>query len=536
MEAKGVNMLIEGSLPVGIIWRKENRVSSDEETMEVSIKNLLPDDAGKLLELFGKLVKVDGTTKLNGVFNCGPFQEGNKLTTDCFDQVQLYSSLSDVQEYLGGLGIDVPGILSKQHDGRPHPIVAHANAVSDLNAWYDSESDDLTFGTGNGKWHLASDSDISIHESGHMMLDHINSRLGNWWSGEGRAIHEGFGDSLSALRYEDPEMSEDFAAYEKGTDNKTDGLRTAKNDLALKDVSTEEHDRGQVYAGFIWSVKERLEGLGMTSREAADITLKLMFAHAFQYKTVKPKPGDFVDAVIAGAESLAAEQRMTIDLETLKTIITEEAKRRGFLDPVQPEQEMEDIFATITEVEERFGNGGLVKFVLDSENALQRFYQEQYGTREHGYIDVISSGAVEQVGGSVVSAKDVRVIGQGEIDETVNLNISVAVQTARISARATLIKAERRMSALESPSMRKSFMYDEDYRARLAAAQMDYRIAAAAVEELGHGGKSVAPPQARLVILPDSNELFYEVKAGLGTYYVNAKTGDVSFERHVFVN
>jgi hypothetical protein len=532
-------MLIDGSLPIGLIWKRENRVSSDADTMEVSLKNLIPDATGQLMELFGNLVKVDGKTKLNGVFRYGPFEGESKLTADGFDQVQLYHSLNDVQEYLGRLGVDIPSILARQHNGGSHPIKAHANAVEDLNAWYDSESDDLTFGTGEGKWHLASDSDISVHESGHMMLDHINSKLGNWWSGEGRAIHEGFGDALAALRSDDAELSEDFAAYEGGSDSKTAGLRTAKNELTLKDVGTEEHDRGQVYAGFFWSVREKIEALGLTGREAADVTLELMFAHSFKYKTVKPKPRDFVDAMIAGAESLAAEGRLAVDIETAKTIITEEAKRRGFLDPVSADEEPEDIFANVTALEERFGGGGLLRFVPDTENAEQRFYQEQYQTREHGYVEVVGSGAVEQMGptGPVVSARDVRAIGQGEIDETVNINISAAISSARTNAAMTLIQTEQRKSALESLGSRKSFMNDEDYRARLAAAQMDYRVAEAAVAELGHPGKrTIVPPQSRLVILPDSNELFYEIKAGLGMYYINAKTGDLNFERHVFVN
>ncbi len=264
-----------------------------------------------------------------------------------------------------------------------------------------------------------------------------------------------------------------------------------------------------------------------------------MFAHSFQYKTAKPKTSDFVAAVIAGAESLAAEGRLVIDVEIAKSIITEEATRRGLLDPVQQEQEPEDIFATITAVEERFGGGGLVRFVVDDENVEQRLYQEQYRTREYGYVEVVGAGAVEQVGpdGSAVSAKDVRAINAGEIDETVNINISAAINTAQSSAALTLIEAERRRGALESLSSKRSFMNDDDYRARLAAAQMDHRVAESAVAELGHPGKrTIAPPQSRLVILPDSNELFYEIKAGLGMYYVNAKTGDLSFERHVFVN
>lgn len=532
-------MFIDGSLPVGLIWRRENRVSSDAETVEVSLANLIPDEAGQVTELFGRLVRVDGKTKLNGVFRYGPFEGETKLTTDGFDQVQLYHSLNDVQEYLGGLGIDVPAILARQHNGGPHPISAHANGVEDLNAWYDSESDDLTFGTGYGKWHLASDADISVHESGHMMLDHVNAKLGNWWSGEGRAIHEGFSDALATLRTNDPELSEDFAAYEGGSDSKTAGLRTAKNELTLKDVSTEEHDRGQVYAGFFWSVRDGIEALGFTGREAADMTLELLFAHAFQYKTMKPRPKDFVDAMIAGAESLAAEGKLAIDVEIARSIITDEAKRRGFLDPIPADEVFEDVFANMAALEERFGGGGLVRFVPDKENAEQRFYVEQYQTRENGYVEVIGSGAVEQIGpdGSAVSARDVRAIATGEIDETVNINISAAVTSARTNAMLALIQAEQRRNALESLSSRRSFMNDEGYRTRLATAQMDYRIAEAAVAELGSPGKrTLIPPQSRLVILPDSNELFYEIKAGLGMYYINAKTGDLNFEQHVIVN
>lgn len=531
-------MFIDGYLPIGTVWRRENRVSSDNETAEVSLKNLVPNDAGKLLELFGRLVKVDGTTKLNGVFNNSPFQGAGRVTADGFDQVQLYFSLNDVQEYLGGLGIDVPSILARQHDGKAHPIVAHANAVTDLNAWYDGESDDLTFGTGGGKWHLASDGDISVHESGHMVLDHINSRLGSWWSGEGRAIHEGVGDSLAALYSDDPEMSEDFAAYEGRPESKTDGLRTSKNDFTLGDVSSEEHDRGQVYVGFFWSVKERIGELGLTSRQAADITLQLLFAHAYQYKTSKPTPSDFVGAVISGTESLAAAGKLGVDLEAVKSVITDEAKRRGFFDAAPPEQDEGEVFDSIMGVEARFGNGGLIRFVPDEENSAQRFYQQQYGTREHGYIDVISSGVVEQIQSncSVVSAKDVRPISPGEIDETVRIDLSMALGTAQTSAMAALLDATRRKNALESVFFKKTLMGNSKYRSRLAAAQMDYRVAAAAVEQLGHAAKGMMAAKAPLVILPDSNELYYEIKAGLGMYYVNAKTGDISFERHVFVN
>jgi hypothetical protein len=136
--------------PLGRVWRNENRISSDGQTIEIPITNLIADAAGKLSELIGKLVKVNGVTKLNGIFSCGPFQQGREVTSDCFDQVHLYHSLNSLQVYLQGLDIDVQQIIASQHSGKPHPMVAHANATDDLNAWYSPQGDDLTFGT-NGK-------------------------------------------------------------------------------------------------------------------------------------------------------------------------------------------------------------------------------------------------------------------------------------------------------------------------------------------------------------------------------------------------
>jgi len=206
---------------IGKIWTSENRISSDGQSREVTLQWL----SEGALELFGRLAKVDGKTKLNGFFSYDPFKTDSKVTQDGFDQVQLYYSLSYVQEYLAGLGIDTQAIFSSRHKGKPHPIVAHANAVDDLNAWYSPQEDDLTFGTNNDKWHLASDSDVTVHEAGHMILDHINKMLGvweniigeekrdGWGKSEGGAIHEGFGDILAALLYNDPEMSEDFVPF-----------------------------------------------------------------------------------------------------------------------------------------------------------------------------------------------------------------------------------------------------------------------------------------------------------------------------------
>lgn len=56
---------------------------------------------------------------------------------------------------------------------------------------------------------------------------------------------------MTALLFNDPEVAEDF-----NPGNTPTWLRNAENEFMLSSVSTESHDRGQVYAGFGWSMKK----------------------------------------------------------------------------------------------------------------------------------------------------------------------------------------------------------------------------------------------------------------------------------------
>ena len=316
-----------GNLPdpfKAYVWLDTNRVTSDAQVREVSLEGLSPEAK----EAIGTWAAIDGRTKLGGVFKWEPFSStkipplpepnedepwyddylGSVIgatmakppkegfpTSDGFDQIELYNSLTSLQLYLVGMGFDIGGIISKRRGGKPHAVVAHANKVDDLNAWYSPQAGDLTFGTSGGKWHLAADNDVSNHEYGHLLLDSINKGLSGWYAGEGGAIHEGFGDAMAAFRADDAEVSEDFPPAMGEEADKGKGLRTANNRLRLSDVSDEVHDRGQVYAGFWWSLKEKIQSrFGKSGREAADMTMKIMVNHASFYKTTKPKPGDLV--------------------------------------------------------------------------------------------------------------------------------------------------------------------------------------------------------------------------------------------------
>lgn len=532
---------------IGRVWIHENRVSSDGEVFDALLSGL-PEDA---LELYGRLVKVDGKYKLNGIFNYDPFQPERIVTQDGFDQVQLYYSLNVVHEYLLGLGIDTRKIIASQHKGKFHPIAAHANAVDDLNAWYSPQSDDLTFGTngnmetGEDKWHLASDSDVTIHEAGHLILDHINKKLASWWTdsrnfqpregddngwgqSEGRAIHEGFGDLLAALYYDDPELSEDFPPNLGRPESKTDGLRIADNDLTLDDVGTEEHDRGRVYSGFFWSIKERLQDpegpFKLTSRQASDLTLKLLFNHASNYDTSRPKPADFVKAVIKGAEGLAEAGKLGVDLEALKAALTTEAERRKLI-VQEPEPQPAPALMSYEELSARYGRH--IRFATEQKTVfyggVQEIQQQMYKLSTGDYVDVVGSGIFVQkdaLGKTVsISTKDVRSIKSGGIDETVRIDGGAALTIALGHAQKQLLDARNRLINFTGPVE------------ELKDLQMEYRIAEAAVHYL-----TDKSPGVGLVIIPGSDHLHYEIKVGLGIYYIDAQTGGASFKRDVLVN
>lgn len=536
------------AVPTGRVWKYENRISSEGETIDVPVTNLTPDGSGNTFEPIGKYAKIDGITKLNGQFQCGPFQPGKTVTTDCFDQVELYVALTGLQTFLSGLGVDVQKIIGTQHAGAAHPVVAHANATSDLNAWYSPQKDDLTFGTngdaskGQDKWHLASDADVSVHETGHLILDHINPKLSRSWSGEGRAIHEGFGDALAALRFDDAQISEDFTPFKNRPESKDDGLRVVDNTITLAEAGQEEHKRGQVYSGFLWAVKKRLP---LAGRQAADEMLKIVFAHAYQYKTAKPSPRDFVDAVIAGAEALSAAGKLQVDLAKLKTIINEEATKRGFTvvtTPPSPPSPRGHPLATLKDVEKNFSENGLNQFVLiksaTHHGTIMNIYQQQYKTKRLGTVEVEGYGMIERKKPgstkSEFSVRDVRHLKPNEIDETITYQPDVVYQNVLNRARVNLKNAEQKMTTGEL-FLKTRTGVSADQRAKLSEWQMDRRIAAEAVMTLERA-KMKNGAKTDIVIPYGSNNLHYRFKAGLGYYYVNAKTGTIRFEKDVFVD
>lgn len=521
------------------IWRNENRVSSDGEVTALEILDFFSED---MKGLYGRLVEVDGPPH-GSVFTCEVMQPGREVTNNCFDKGQLYSSLNNVQTYLTGLGIDVAGIIASRANTTPYLVRAHANAVSDLNAWYSPQGRDLTFGTagemekGQDTWHLASDSDVSIHEFGHFMLDHVNPALGNGWAGEGRAIHEGFADALASLYFDDPEMSEDFNVALGGQPDKKAGLRLVNNDLTLKDVSQEEHDRGQVYAGLFWSVKTALADpngpFKLSDRQAADLVIRLMFNQAALFTTSTPAPRDFADVMLMAIDSLASKNALGVDPEAFKSAVMLESSRRGLLDYVEPDPlpPGEDWVYSMNDARRRFGPN--VSFIPVSRSTFigggQEIYQQQVRTSKGFLVDVVGGKLFakydDQGRVAFISTRDVREVGT--IDETITISPSTARANAAGDASNRLKQASLWINGLWL-SKPKNFV------PLLKQYQMDARVADTALTNLNR--RYLKDPEMKLVLIPKSNELHYEIKVGLAIYYVNAKTGSVTMQKDVFAD
>lgn len=522
-----------------LVWTHENRISSDANTKEVCLP-WLPQGA---LEPIGRLVKVDGKTRLNGVFKYDPFMPGTIVTQDGFDQVVLYHTLQSVSMRLIDMGFDISKVITSRR-GAGFKITGHANATTALNAWYSPQNGEMTFGTNNGKWHLASDSDVSAHELGHLILDHYNPNLTGWFSKEGGAIHEGFGDAVAALYFDDPEVSEDFVPNKGKPESKEEGLRTVNNDLTLKDVGSGVHDRGRVYGGFWWSIKKILSNpngpFRLSSREAADVTLRILINHSTHYFTKSPEPKDFVEAVLGGIESLARDGRLGVDKQMMWNVIINESKKRGLLMP-DDKPAPEAIFGSIAELNAYIASFGAdVRLYMAHEadfiGGRTETYQLQVRSSKFGYIDMIGKGVIirkDNTGRIVVaSARDFRPLKTDYIDDTGVVEIDDALNHAIQRAQIELLNAASNLGKLRQLGHRAPIQ-------KLAEAEMGEEIAKTDLVNLRkmiQAVRSGRKPEHKIVLIDRSNVPHYEFKVGLSIYYVNTKTGEVTRYKDVIAN
>jgi len=519
------------------VWTHENRISSDGKTKESCLSGLLPNAK----ELIGLMIKVDGLTKLNGVFKHAPYKPNSIVTTDGFDQTVLYHTLQSATKYLMDFGFNIPKVIAGRR-GNTFKITGHANGTTALNAWYSPQNGEMTFGTNSDKWHLASDSDVSTHEFGHLLLDHFHPGLVGWYAKEGGAIHEGYGDALASGYFNDAEMSEDFAPQKGRPESKTDGLRNVNNDLTLDDVSKEVHDRGRVYGGFWWSIRKVLADpngpFKLSERQAADIMLKLLVNHGANYKTSRPEPKDFVDAIMNGMMALASQGQLGVDPGKLGSVIAAEATRRKMIKSPSEIKPPKKDFGSVSAVKDYLLRLGIQAFfdkvhTADFIGGTYEIYSQKIFSERFGYMTVIGRGLHIQRNrrGSIVSlsAKDILAVKNSQIEDDGDVDLKTAIELAVRHARSERTRIQNQI---------KNFYYGGGKRSveELQHIQMEHEIAKTdlgnltKIQQMAAGGSK---PNVRVVLIDGSLTPQYEFKTGLSIYYVDTKTGGVTKKKDV---
>lgn len=283
-----------------LVWAKENRLTSDGKTAEVSLERTVHLSADGLKI---ELVHVSGSSVLSTVNGHQPFEaDGKTVTQDAFDQVQALHTADTFLKRLSGFGIDLPSVY-RDSSGNSGLVRIIANAMSEENAGYIPGSNVYVFGTSEGRFHLVSCKEILVHELAHGYFDHIAPGVNSDTKGEGKPMHEAMGDLFAALHFENPNISEDLGAYLAEKDGGKPGpLRSIANDLTLDPNVHQEHKRSLVYSGMVWAVTERLaKSVGLS--KACDLMLGAVAKAPFFVTNKSPTPEECLRAFIDGARS-----------------------------------------------------------------------------------------------------------------------------------------------------------------------------------------------------------------------------------------
>ena len=518
------------------VWDKENAVTSFGHVRQVSLQGLSP--GAKSLD--GEWVNVNGQTRLRGNFLRAPYADKTtRLTSDPFDQVQCYYSLTSLILYLkDNLGFDMAKIISSIK-----PISAHVNAARDVNAWFDPRTGHLTFGTGDesrfGAWHLAEDADIVRHECGHAILHCMNPELSSWYAGDGGAIHEGFADAIASFYENNSVISEDFppnTGEEYGTDR---GLRDVDNEFKYSEMDSEVHSLGQVYSGFWWGVRKALEPILGDGREAADLAMSILMSHGTHYATNRPGPKDFLDAALAGARLYLEGSGRDLDYKKVARVMTDEAKRRGFMDEAVKMRGKRQRFSAelgrlLTETPAPFA------FVrensIENPSGMRDYFQQFLVLKKRHFVRMLGSGLIVFKDGSGVtrsfSASDIR--RSVDVDPTINFGRPNALKNIRFAAKSNLDESERKLEDLDRQGLWSGG--EKERKEKITRAEALRRLDEIAYEEaVGHDDHRTA----HLVLMPEGfdgstsgrQDLFWALRFGLTNFYVNAKSGTVAVKK-----
>ncbi|MBI2083496.1 MAG: M36 family metallopeptidase [Deltaproteobacteria bacterium] len=527
--------------PEAVVFSKENLVSSLQEGPDgkqqlIMQKVYLPDLPPDATELQGGYIHLVGQKELNGKFNQEPFEPGTTTLRDEFVQVQAYYYLSKAIHRLEELGFKIKEIHGSIHNGRLHEIRVIINAFDEANAFFSPPKDFLAFGM-----HVGSDGDVVVHEFGHSLLHHADPRLISEFGGEAGAIHEGTGDALATLIHDDPHLGEFFAAAFLGQKPRHDsGLRRVDHHKKLSEVGTEVHDRGEVYGGFWWSLKQRfIENLGLSRQEANSLALRLLINHAFSYPTASPAPHDFVDAILRGARGveraglLPKESSM---METINKEVLAEATARELWPPPEvtpPPPPTTPQPGSAAPWYLRWAHGArdyyhsvLLPPIFDKISSAPHlggradFYQQRHAT-PYGQVEVVGHGTTEwrgMRGEPVESAnRDVRPIQDGEISHQVDVRFSEALDVVRTQL---IQEREQLRGAVEELRAQRSLEeLTEDEAEKIHIAAKRFQILGFALEYLEKNAHQIP---RELVVFKKETHLSYWIDLGYATFLVPA--------------
>lgn len=277
-------------LPIRVkVWEKENAFSSEGRTKIVELDDISP----YAKELCGDYVCIEGSQRGPDNFLCDPFKPGSKTFTPCFTQGFAYYTLDkylrDLRENLN-FDVFLARRFKLRRDDRAIPATVD---IPDLaNAFFVHENETIEYGENLGR----ADGDILIHEASHWIVYIINPKLGHDYTSDGRAIHEGLSDVLTALHFDDPEICE--------TCDGSQGMRSVENKNTLQSTDPfDTYERGKVYSRFFWSLYKEIGG----SYLARSAVMLIALAQVGHYKTNTPEPKDFRAAVISATDALIRE-------------------------------------------------------------------------------------------------------------------------------------------------------------------------------------------------------------------------------------
>lgn len=176
-----------------------------------------------------------------------------------FDEPNLYYALDAARkdfERLSSTPFGPSSLFDKPHFAPMVGLVHYADAGA--NAFFRPHDGMLYFGQvadpgGGAPRSLARSRDIAIHEFTHAVSDSI-CRLGRTIPHtQSRAMSEGYSDYFACSMLDNPVMGDYFIGSPAG-------FRTCDNDLQFpRGFAGEEHDVGQVWAGFLWSLRQHPE-------------------------------------------------------------------------------------------------------------------------------------------------------------------------------------------------------------------------------------------------------------------------------------